>query len=141
MTVGRKCTCPSSSNGCENNNTQAESRVDTKTTGTGCATEFTRLTQTTVFHNLCRDHHEITAITENEQSKKTQEFHMHKKERADETSPPQGEGGTRNHPHKKSGTNSTRKEGGESSRREHHFTSLHFTFRLSDIIESVHTLE
>ena len=49
------------SNGCENNNTQAESMIDTKTTDTICAAEFTRLSQATVFHNLCRDHHEITA--------------------------------------------------------------------------------
>ena len=48
-------------NGCENNNTQAESKIDAKTTDTGCATEFTRPTQATVIHNLCRDHHEVTA--------------------------------------------------------------------------------
>ena len=47
--------------GCENNNTQAESRIDTKITDSKCATEFTRLVQATVFHILCRDHHEITA--------------------------------------------------------------------------------
>ena len=56
-------------NGCANNNTPAENRKDTKTTDTRCATESMRLTQATVFHNLCRDHHEITAESEKMGSK------------------------------------------------------------------------
>ena len=41
--------------------TQAENKIDMKTTETDCTHEFTRLTVLTVFHNLCRDYHEITA--------------------------------------------------------------------------------
>ena len=61
ISVGCRCACPSRGT-VVNNSTQAESRIDTKTTNTGCATEFTRLTEATVLHNLCRDHHEITVI-------------------------------------------------------------------------------
>ena len=40
ITVGCKCACLSA-----NNNTQAENKVDTKTTNIGCATEFTSVPQ------------------------------------------------------------------------------------------------
>ena len=40
-----------------------KNKMDMKTTETDCTYEFTRLTQMTVFHNLCRDYHEITAPT------------------------------------------------------------------------------
>ena len=39
-------------NGCENNNTQAESRIDTKITDTGSGTEFTRLISG-FLHTMC----------------------------------------------------------------------------------------
>ena len=58
------------SNGCENNNTQAESRVDTKTTDTGCATEFTRLTQP----QLLSSEHELAVGTRSAQASHTEKI-------------------------------------------------------------------
>ena len=65
ITVGRRCACLSRQT-VASNNTQANSRIDTKTTNIGCASEFTRLTRATVFHNLCRDHHEITSFSKSQ---------------------------------------------------------------------------
>ena len=40
ITVGRRCHMSKQLNGCQENNTQAESRIDTKTADTRCTTVF-----------------------------------------------------------------------------------------------------
>ena len=60
-TVRRKCTCQNRRlNSCQKDSTQAENKIDMKTSETDCTHEFTRLTQW-LLHNLFCDHFEITA--------------------------------------------------------------------------------
>ena len=61
ITVGSRVHMSKQSNVCQENNTQAESRIDTKDCWTqDVQLNSTRLTQATVFHNLCREQHEIS---------------------------------------------------------------------------------